>query len=72
MVCFYCTNKYTLTYYSKDVIIPSQFHFGFKSDAVPGRLNQYQHLLTELDILWTMSELCGVNHGLCQLKSIAY
>lgn len=44
--------------------------FGLKSDAVPGRLNQYHVILIDWYLLWTMFELCGVNHGLCHYKSL--
>jgi hypothetical protein len=43
--------------------------FGIKIDAVPGRLNQV-HLLQNVMVysMANVSELCGVNHGLCLLK----
>jgi hypothetical protein len=41
-----------------------QFLFGIKSDAVPGRLNQYQPILIVRHILWPVFELRGVNMGL--------
>lgn len=42
--------------------------FRVKSDAVPGRLNQYLVILIVRYLLWTMFELCGVNHALCLYK----
>jgi Cytochrome C oxidase subunit II, periplasmic domain len=42
--------------------------FRFKSDAVPGRLNQYLAILIDWYLLWTMFELCGVNHAFTPLQ----
>ena len=39
-----------------------------KSDAVPGRLNQYHVILIDWHLLWTMFELCGVNHAFMPLQ----
>jgi heme/copper-type cytochrome/quinol oxidase subunit 2 len=44
------------------------FLFRFKSDAVPGRLNQYLVILTVWYLLWTVFELCGVNHAFMPLQ----
>lgn len=45
------------------------FPFRFKSDAVPGRLNQYHVISIDWYLLWTMLELCGVNHAFMHCKS---
>lgn len=38
--------------------------FGIKVDAVPGRLNQVQFLITRPGTFYGQcSELCGLNHG---------
>ena len=42
--------------------------FRFKSDAVPGRLNQYLVISIDWYLLWTMFELCGVNHAFMPLQ----
>jgi len=39
---------------SKDVIILLLFLFRLKSDAVPGRLNQFLAILIDWNILWTV------------------
>ena len=39
-----------------------------KSDAVPGRLNQYLVILIVWYLLWSMFELCGVNHAFMLYK----
>jgi heme/copper-type cytochrome/quinol oxidase subunit 2 len=53
---------------SKDVIMLLLFLIRFKSDAVPGRLNQYHVILTDRYLLWPMFELCGVNHAFMHYK----
>jgi antibiotic biosynthesis monooxygenase (ABM) superfamily enzyme len=40
----------------------------FKSDAVPGRSNQYHVILIVWYFLWSMFELCGVNHAFMHCK----
>ena len=44
-------------------------HFRLKSDAVPGRLNQCLVLSIVWYLLWSMFELCGVNHAFMHWKS---
>ena len=57
---------------SKDVIMLLQSLFRLKSDAVPGRLNQYLVILIDRYLLWTMFELCGVNHAFMTLQIISF
>lgn len=57
---------------SKDVIMHLLSLFGFKSDAVPGRLNQFLVTLIDRYLLWTMFELCGVNHAFMPLQIISF
>jgi hypothetical protein len=57
---------------SKDVIMHLRSLFGFKSDAVPGRLNQFLVTLIDRYLLWTMLELCGVNHAFMPLQIISF
>lgn len=44
------------------------FHIRPKSDAVPGRLNQYHVTSIVWYLLWPMFELCGVNHAFMLYK----
>ena len=44
------------------------YHSWIKSDAVPGRSNQSPVILIVWDILWSMFELCGVNHAFMHYK----
>lgn len=53
---------------SKDVIMHLLFLIRFESDAVPGRLNQSLVILIDRYLLWTMFELCGVNHAFTHYK----
>ncbi len=58
----------SFTYTSKDVIMLLRYLFRVKSDAVPGRLNQFHVTLTDRNFLWAMFELCGVNHAFMHCK----
>ena len=60
---FVLLKQMQITYTSKDVIMLLLFLIRIKSDAVPGRLNQYRVILTVRYLLWSMFELCGVNHA---------
>ena len=42
-----------------------------KSDAVPGRLNQFLVILIVWYILWPMFELCGVNHAFMPIQIVS-
>jgi len=42
--------------------------FRVKSDAVPGRSNQYHVTSIVRYLLRAVFELCGVNHALCLCK----
>lgn len=53
---------------SKDVIMHLLYLIRFKSDAVPGRLNQFLVILIDRYLLWPMLELCGVNHAFMLCK----
>lgn len=53
---------------SKDVIMLLLFLFRIKSDAVPGRPNQYHVILIVWYLLWSMFESCGVNHAFMLYK----
>lgn len=44
------------------------YHTRLKSDAVPGRLNQFLVILIVWYLLWSMLELCGVNHAFMLYK----
>jgi hypothetical protein len=46
------------------------YHFRRESDAVPGRLNQWLVILIVRCILWTMLELCGINHGYMPIEVV--
>jgi len=58
----------SFTYTSKDVIMLLLYLFRFKSDAVPGRLNQFLVILIDRYLLRSMLELCGVNHAFMLFK----
>ena len=65
---FVLLKQMQITYTSKDVIMLLLFLIRIKSDAVPGRLNQYRVILTVRYLLWSMFELCGVNHAFTLYK----